>query len=165
MSLAPVTVDNVGTLTFPTGVGPFPFLGTAAPDGWYLLKPGQGFQVEQIADYPALAGLVGNRWGGDGVTTFAMPQAGVFTRGPDGVHALWQLFGEDAHTLTLAEMPAHHHRQQVEAVGNPGGFAVTSNIDRNTNPVQGNLDTQDTGGGGAHNNVPKTLTTNLIVKA
>lgn len=163
-SLPAETLDNVGALAFPTGIGPFPWLGAAAPAGWYMLKPGQGYEIENIADWPALAQLVGNRWGGDGITTFAMPQAGVFTRGPDGTHVLWDQLGEDAHTLTVDELAPHHHtlNRQVLDIATTAPNAYLINVrDTVTNTEQ----TNDTGGGNPHNNVPLTLTVNLIVKA
>jgi microcystin-dependent protein len=160
-SLPAESIDNIGALSFPTGLGPFPWLGAAAPAGWYMLKPGQAFELENIADYPALAQLVGNRWGGDGVTTFAMPQAGLFTRGPDGTHALWQLFGEDTHTLTEDELAPHHHAFGEQTFV-AGGFTT---VQLNTNVQTQDGETDDAGGGQPHNNVPLTLTVNLIVKA
>jgi microcystin-dependent protein len=46
-----------------------PFAGSFAPDG-FLQAAGQELQ---IADYPALFNLIGTIYGGDGVTTFALP--------------------------------------------------------------------------------------------
>jgi microcystin-dependent protein len=166
-SLPAESVDNIGALSFPTGIGPFPWLGENAPPGWYMLKGGQGFQLELIADWPALAQLVGTRWGGDGITTFAMPNAGLYSRGPDGVHALWSSIGEDTHALTLAEIPAHgHSTPDIDAFNHaPGSGTVGAPLgsgDRNLLNLAG---TGAAGGGAAHNNIPKTLVVNLIVKA
>lgn len=184
-SLPAESIDNIGALSFPTGIGPFPWMGSAAPAGWYMLKPGQAFEVELIADWPALAQMVGTRWGGDGLTTFAMPQAGLYSRGPDGTHALWGIFGEDAHTLVTGEMPAHGHAvndpghshgtPDVDAFnhnGSTGGVgAPPGSGDRNLVRVNGTggsgtgISVANAGGGAAHNNVPKSLVVNLIVKA
>jgi len=45
------------------------FAGTYAPEGWELCS-GQLLQVHQN---PALYSILGNRFGGDGVTTFGLP--------------------------------------------------------------------------------------------
>lgn len=153
--MPPGSVSHIGDFNWPTGVGPVPYLGAAAPPGWYMLKPGQGFQLEAIADYPTLFALFGNRWGGDGVTTFAIPQAGWFTRGQDGAHGLWSTFGEDAHTLTVAELPPYLFNTS------DSGDVKDRNWTANPAPA---TDGHVQGQGQAHNNVPKTLVVNLIIK-
>lgn len=54
------------------------FEGTTAPTGWMLCE-GQGLY---IADFPALFTVLGNRYGGDGVQTFALPMRKRIGNGP-----------------------------------------------------------------------------------
>jgi microcystin-dependent protein len=67
-------------------------------------------QFLPINQNQALFSLLGTMYGGNGVTTFALPDlrgrvpihvGSGFTQGESG--------GEPAHTLTLSEMPAHNH--------------------------------------------------------
>ena len=82
-----------------------------APTGWASCDG----QLLSIASNTALFSL----FGGDGITTFALPdmrgrvpvQAG---QGPGlSEYTLGQSGGETTHTLTLAEMPVHNHMVQV----------------------------------------------------
>lgn len=167
-SMPPGSVSHVSTINWPTGIGPFPYLGPVAPDGWYMLKPGQGFTLEPIADWPDLFSLIGTRWGGDGITTFALPQAGLFTRGPDGTHALWTEIGEDTHTLTANELAAHSHSVGADDSGGGAEPFHPNNLGGSLTTHQATVFfSTDSGGGGnqPHNNVPKALVTNLIIKA
>lgn len=98
-----------------------PFLGeirsfsfSYAPTGWALCA-GQTLPINQNQ---ALFSLLGTAYGGDGVSTFALPDL----RGRTPVHlgngvTQGQSSGEEAHTLTAAEMPGHTHA----AVGGAGG--------------------------------------------
>ncbi|MCA0757333.1 tail fiber protein [Paenibacillus sp. N4] len=85
-----------------------------APRGWALC---QG-QLLSISQNQALFSILGTTYGGDGVTTFALPDL----RGRAPVHTgngvqLGAAGGEEAHTLTAQEMPVHSHT--VSAGGNP----------------------------------------------
>jgi microcystin-dependent protein len=76
------------------------------PTGWALCN-GQELQINQNQ---ALFALLGTNYGGNGVTTFALPN--LQGRVPIHVasdYALGQAGGEAAHALTIAEMPAHRH--------------------------------------------------------
>jgi microcystin-dependent protein len=67
-------------------------------------------QLLPINQNQALFSLLGTTYGGDGRTTFALPD--LRGRTPIHVssgHPLGQRGGEQAHTLTLAEVPAHMH--------------------------------------------------------
>lgn len=68
----------------PSDFLPIGFLGylpyAAVPAGWLVCDG----TVYSIADYPELAAKIGNTYGGDGVTTFAVPDdRGLFRRGLD----------------------------------------------------------------------------------
>jgi microcystin-dependent protein len=77
-----------------------------APKGWALCNG----QLLPINQNQALFSLLGTMYGGNGQTTFALPDLRGRTpihRGPSFTQA--QTFGEDAHTLTQSEMPQHNH--------------------------------------------------------
>jgi len=77
-----------------------------APKGWALCN-GQAMPINQNQ---ALFSLLGTTYGGNGQTTFALPD--LQTRMP--IHmgngqTLGERGGEQAHTLTQTEMPLHTH--------------------------------------------------------
>jgi microcystin-dependent protein len=67
--------------------------------------------------------------------------------------------GEENHTLSIAEIPAHTHTTSVGYNGIPIG--PTSNGAANSS---GNHNTSSTGGGGAHNNMPPFYALAYIIK-
>lgn len=87
------------------------FVGNFAPRGWLFC---QG-QILSIAQNTALFALIGTTFGGNGQTTFAVPDArGRAFRGTGQGPGLSNVqLGEQAgaptHTLTVNEMPAHNH--------------------------------------------------------
>ena len=83
------------------------------PKGWALCN-GQFLPINQNQ---ALFSLLGTTYGGNGQTTFALPDmrgrapihvGGGFTQGQAG--------GQEAHTVTISEMPAHNHFVQASSV-------------------------------------------------
>ena len=77
-----------------------------APRGWSLCN-GQFLPINQNQ---ALFSLLGTTYGGNGQTTFALPDF----RGRAGIHTgsgftLGQAGGQEFHTVTQPEMPAHNH--------------------------------------------------------
>jgi microcystin-dependent protein len=106
-----------------------PFLGeirsTAfdfAPRGWAQCNG----QLLSIVANQALFSILGTTYGGDGRTTFALPD--LRGRSPSHVGPqtmLGERKGEEAHTLTAAEMPAHRHAllasQKVADTDQPAG--------------------------------------------
>lgn len=89
-----------------------------APKGWALCNG----QLLPINQNQALFSLLGTTFGGDGRVNFALPD--LRGRTPIHVgssHTLGERGGEQAHTLSIAELPTHTH------VAN----ATTANADSN----------------------------------
>ena len=76
-----------------------------APRNWAMCN-GQQLPINQNQ---ALFSLLGTTYGGNGQTTFALPDLRGKTPIHFGKHVRGEKGGEQAHTLTLAEMPAHTH--------------------------------------------------------
>jgi microcystin-dependent protein len=82
-----------------------------APVGWALCDG----SLLQIAAYDALYAIIGTRYGGDGVTTFALPDLrgrvplGAGTGGDQITYTLGETGGAETVTLTTATMPPHTH--------------------------------------------------------
>jgi microcystin-dependent protein len=96
------------------------FAGNFAPTGWALCNG----QLMPISQNTALFSLLGTTYGGDGKSTFALPnlqgaaplQAG---QGPGlSLYDLGETIGSPSVTLLTTEMPAHSHGAlAVAAVG------------------------------------------------
>lgn len=82
-----------------------------APRGWAFCQ-GQTLPINQNQ---ALFSLLGTQYGGDGVTTFKLPdlRGRVILgqgRAPSGsTYAMGQVQGQEGVTLTVAQMPEHAH--------------------------------------------------------
>jgi microcystin-dependent protein len=76
------------------------------PRGWALCNG----QLLPINQNQALFSLLGTTYGGDGRTTFALPnlQGRAPVHFDDGL-LLGEAGGEESHTLALAELPGHTH--------------------------------------------------------
>jgi microcystin-dependent protein len=95
-----------------------------APKGWAMCN-GQFLPINQNQ---ALFSLLGTTFGGDGRTTFALPD--LRSRVPihkGSGHVLGERGGEQAHTLTVAELPEHTHVLQATNSGG-GGIIPTGNL-------------------------------------
>eukprot|EP01116_Phalansterium_solitarium_P000872 TRINITY_DN10715_c0_g1_i1.p1 TRINITY_DN10715_c0_g1~~TRINITY_DN10715_c0_g1_i1.p1 ORF type:complete len:283 (+),score=41.69 TRINITY_DN10715_c0_g1_i1:111-851(+) len=91
-----------------------PFAGVDLPSGWLWCN---GSLLPRSApEYQALWNVVGTTYGGDGVSTFAVPD--LRGRVPVGAgqgpalseYALGQRAGTESVTLTVSNMPAHNHQ-------------------------------------------------------
>ena len=94
-----------------------------APKGWALCNG----QLLPINQNQALFSLLGTTFGGDGRVNFALPD--LRGRVPIHVgsgHTLGEKGGEQAHTLSIAEIPTHTH------VANGTGNAADTNTPSNT---------------------------------
>jgi microcystin-dependent protein len=77
-----------------------------APKGWAMCNG----QLLPINQNQALFSLLGTTYGGNGQTNFALPD--LRGRAPMHVgsgHTLGEKGGEQAHTLSIAEIPTHTH--------------------------------------------------------
>jgi len=109
------------------------FAGTFAPRGWALCNG----QLLPIAQNQALFAILGTNYGGNGQTTFALPDL----RGRVAIHqgqgpglsmrTVGQVVGAPAHTLTVAEMPSHRHAVNASSaagtITNPNGAYMARN--------------------------------------
>ncbi len=95
------------------------------PAGWL---PADG-RLLSIAQNPALFAILGNTYGGDGRTTFALPDLrGRAAVGADTADPLGTKFGEESTTLTVAQLPPHHHTLPGGGVtGSTGGGQPVTN--------------------------------------
>ncbi len=93
------------------------FMGTYAPKDWALCNG----QILPIRSFTALFSLLGTTYGGDGVTTFALPnlqaQAPLGFGQGNGLsyYSLGQTGGTPGVSLSQLEMPAHNHAFNVNA--------------------------------------------------
>ena len=93
-----------------------------APKGWALANG----QLLPINQNQALFSLLGTTFGGDGRVNFALPD--LRGRTPIHVgsgHTLGERGGEQAHTLSIAELPTHTH--VANASSQPGNEVVPTN--------------------------------------
>ena len=106
----PISGGGSATHGFLGEVNAFATTGAAntLPTGWMAAEG----QILPIADHQSLFSIVGATYGGDGLTTFALPDlrgravVGVGDRPGDDAVALGQKFGSEENTLTNAQLPA-----------------------------------------------------------
>src|SRR2546423_1628177 len=98
------------------------FAGNFAPAGWMFCEG----QLLPISEYETLFNLIGTTYGGDGQSTFALPDL----RGRVPIHQgngfiLAETGGAEEITLTVQQIPAHTHAllatNKVGTQVNPGG--------------------------------------------
>ena len=81
-----------------------------APQGWALCNG----QLLPINQNQALFALLGTAFGGNGMTNFALPDLRARTPIHVGAgHTLGERAGEQAHTLSINEIPTHMHVLQA----------------------------------------------------
>lgn len=140
-----------------------------APKGWALCNG----QLLPINQNQPLFSILGTTYGGDGRTTFALPD--LRSRAPVHQGAGWtegQRAGEEAHTLVQSEMPAHNHVAQASSTNadqtNPAGnILAASNTPMYHAPTNATTlhpaSVTNVGGSQAHENMQPNLVLNFII--
>jgi microcystin-dependent protein len=136
------------------------------PKGWASCNG----QLLPINQNQALFALLGTTFGGNGTTTFALPDLRSRTPIGAGQHPLGTRGGEESHTLIASEMPPHLHLvQAVTAAGQKatpagnflathrGGYVEAGDISFNPSAVG------SAGGSQAHNNMGPYLVINFCI--
>ncbi|TDR22423.1 phage tail protein [Marinicella litoralis] len=151
------------------------FAGNFAPRGWAFCDG----QLLAVSQNDALFSLLGTVYGGDGRTTFGLPDM----RGRIPNHAgtgpglsqrrLGEKYGTETVTLTVNQLPSHQHDFQASTApgseNNPNGqyLAASPNV-RLLRPVPPNANllntsVNNTGGSQSHNNMMPYLCVNFII--
>ena len=148
------------------------FGGNFAPRGWALCDG----QLLAISQYSALFSILGTTYGGDGRTTFGLPDL----RGRIAMHPgngpglsprnLGEKSGSENNTLQTNQLPPHNHTLLAKEEANaadPGGTFIAgtginafgTNLDKTMNAAAiGN-----TGGGQSVNNIQPFQCVNFII--
>ena len=155
------------------------FGGNFAPRGWAFCDG----QLLSISSYSALFSILGTTYGGDGRTTFGLPD--LRSRVP--VHAgsgpgltprkLGQRSGSETNTLTTAQLPSHNHAAQIPCTTQNGDQSspadnVMAETEGGANIYSDTAETGEfmkaptignTGGSQAVNNMQPFLCVNYII--
>lgn len=133
-------------------------------------------QIMAIAQNQALFALLGTTFGGNGQTTFALPNLQSRTpvssgQGPGlSNYTLGQTGGEEAHTVAQSEMPQHNHTLTATAVAGstlqPAGNLLGSSPMYVSGPADSALIPgfiAGAGGSQPHTNVQPFLVINWVI--
>jgi microcystin-dependent protein len=140
-----------------------------APVGWFLC---QG-QTLPISQYDVLFNLLGTTYGGDGQTTFQLPNLSgrtpVHIGGPNG-YIQGQTGGVESVVVAAGQLPAHSHPIMVQStagnVPSPIGGVFASSAADQYAPAAGAVSgpvLSTTGGGQSHGNLQPSLCLNYII--
>jgi microcystin-dependent protein len=153
------------------------FAGNFAPTGWAMCNG----QIIPISQNTALFSLLGTTYGGDGETTFALPdlqgRVPIQTGQGPGLsqYDLGQQGGSDTVTLLQSETPSHTHTYSITteagsyAAPEAGkSFARVTTSDRKEINIYAAPETANStltieGGGQPHNNMQPYLVVNYII--
>jgi len=145
------------------------FAGNFAPAGWMLC---QG-QLLPISENETLFNLIGTTYGGDGQSTFALPN--LQSRVPVHVGAglvLAETGGEETVTLTTSQIPAHSHvptcngSQGTSKTPEASVWAFAGNNPYTDGSPAANMDPAAIGSAGGsqpHDNMVPFLVINFII--
>ncbi len=141
------------------------------PEGWALCDG----QLMPINQNQALFSLLGTTYGGNGTTTFALPNLqGRIPLHVGAGRALGETGGEATHTLVGGEIPTHTHTVAAAsgtgAVASPAGayWAGIRNANAFSNTAAPSTPLDATvigpyGGGQPHQNMPPYLVLNFVI--
>lgn len=137
--------------------------------GW-LLCQGQSLLR---SSYPTLFAAIGTTYGAADSTHFSLPNMkGKVAVGQDSSQSEFDTMGktggEKSHTITISEMPVHHHNFKYAGVEyaswnymTAGGSSINFYLGNNAgSPVS----ISDVGGNTPHNNLQPYVTLNYIIK-
>ena len=154
-----------------------PFLGEIKIISWNFPPVGWAFcngQLLPINQNQALFSILGTMYGGNGQTNFALPDF----RGRAPIHqgagfTVGQAGGQEFHTLTQSEMPAHNHFVNANNVADGSNVNEPQNnfpANSPTNPYRTQANTTfsassvtNFGGSQAHENRQPFLVLNFII--
>jgi microcystin-dependent protein len=146
------------------------FAGNFAPAGWMFCEG----QLLPISEYETLFNLIGTTYGGDGQSTFQLPDL----RGRLPIHqgngfTLAETGGVETVTLTVSQIPAHSHpflaSTSAGGTRDPGGnvlaAAVAGSIYRQETPAAALAagSVGSTGGSQPHDNFQPYLCIDFII--
>lgn len=145
------------------------FGGNFAPVGWMFCAG----QILPISQYDALFSLLGTTYGGDGQTTFALPnlQSRVPLHMGNGF-TIGQTGGAESVTLNPNQLPIHTHTANANSTGgldSPGGnvwATASGTIPYAADPPNATMNPaniKQSGGNLPHDNMIPTLTLNYII--
>lgn len=150
------------------------FGGNYAPDGWAFCNG----QLLPISEYEALFSLIGTTYGGDGVSTFAVPDFRGRIPVSQGRNPLTNTnflmggkAGTESVTLSTQQLPAHTHSVNVSSVEGtletPSGSFFAKNIQSFSNSAaDGTMAGQtimNSGGIQPHDNMMAFLPISFII--
>ena len=146
-----------------------------APRGWAFCDG----QLLPINQNQSLYSLLGTTYGGDGSSSFALPdlrgRVPIHEGSNDtgGNHTLGSKGGEESHVLNSVEMPQHTHNVQASTVegdtNSPAGNVLASSAQTYRNPAGTSLVPMHTstfansGGGQAHENMQPFLAVTFCI--
>lgn len=146
------------------------FGGNFAPAGWMFCEG----QLLPISENETLFNLIGTTYGGDGQSTFALPDLrGRFPMHRGSGVQIAETGGVEQVTLTVSQIPAHNHpllgTEQIANDGNPGAhiLAQTSTFDAyqtaGPNAAMAPQSISATGGSQPHTNFQPYLCISFII--
>ena len=126
-------------------------------------------QTLNIADYPSLFKILGTTYGGDGETTFKLPDAsGMTLVGVSDTDTTFKTLGskvgEKEHTLSVDELPSHSHTTKVPQYKGQNLWGLPSyQYQWDTYQVV-DVKSTSTGGDKPHNNIQPSLLGYWVMK-